>query len=123
MDQLVKLAGPVHASFIEGKTRRDRSYVAVTFDDGYQSVLENAIPILLEKQIPATIFVPTKYLGGRPTWITDEKHRNASETLLSINDLKSLRKNGVFIGSHSVTHRPLTELSQAEVFAELIESR
>ena len=123
MDQLLKLANPVHADFTAGKIGWSQSYVAVTFDDGYQSVLENAIPILLEKRIPATIFVPTKYLGGRPTWITDEKHRNAREKLLSINDLKSLRKNGVLIGSHSVTHRPLTQLSQAEAFAELIESR
>src|SRR5437879_3551809 len=90
MDRLAKLAKPVQADFTEGKTKWDRNYVAVTFDDGYQSVLENAVPILLEKRIPATIFVPTKYLGGRPAWITDEKHRNVREKLLSINELNCL---------------------------------
>src|SRR5262249_10846819 len=46
-----------------------------------------------------------------------------TEKLLSVHDLKYLRKHGVLIGSHSVTHRPLATLSQAEAFTELTESR
>ena len=30
----------------------------MTFDDGYHSVLENAFPILRERGIPSTVFVP-----------------------------------------------------------------
>jgi peptidoglycan/xylan/chitin deacetylase (PgdA/CDA1 family) len=123
MAQLVKLVSPVQADFMEEKMGQDRNYVAVTFDDGYQSILENAVPVLLEKCIPATVFVPTKFLGNGPDWITDEKCRDIRETLFSVHDLKYLRKNGVLIGSHSVTHRPLTALSQAEALTELTESR
>jgi peptidoglycan/xylan/chitin deacetylase (PgdA/CDA1 family) len=123
MEQLVQLANPVRADFVPEKTGQERTYVAVTFDDGYESILENAIPILLEKRIPATVFVPTKYLGFRPAWITQENSRDIGEKLLSVDDLPSLRKLGVLIGSHSMTHRPLTELSPAEAFTELSESR
>src|SRR5881394_108094 len=40
---------------------------AVTFDDGYQDVYENALPVLKRKGIPAAMFVVTD-LVGRPAW-------------------------------------------------------
>jgi peptidoglycan/xylan/chitin deacetylase (PgdA/CDA1 family) len=39
--------------------------IAVTFDDAYQRVLKNALPVL-RKNIPATIVGPTGSLGSRP---------------------------------------------------------
>lgn len=40
----------------------DPKAVAVTFDDGYQGVIANALPLLRELGIPATIFVVTDYV-------------------------------------------------------------
>ena len=37
---------------------------AVTFDDGYENNYLHALPILAELQIPATIFLATKYLDS-----------------------------------------------------------
>jgi len=123
MDLLVRLASPVAGDFNGRNDCRNRNFVAVTFDDAYQSILENALPILREKKIPVTVFVPTDSLGIRPGWITNQRHRDASERLLTSDELRFVQQTGGLIGSHSVTHRPLTELSRAEALAELTESR
>jgi len=123
MDLLVRLANPVAGDFTGRNDGGNRSFVAVTFDDGYHSILENALPILREKKIPVTLFVPTNSLGTRPGWITNERHRDAAERLLTSDELRFVQQTGGLIGSHSVSHRPLTELSRTEALAELTESR
>lgn len=45
----------------------ERPVAAVTFDDGYRDVYEQAYPVLKRKGIPAAVFVVTD-LVGRPFW-------------------------------------------------------
>lgn len=122
IDQLRRLAHPVYADFA-GAATDGRRYVAVTFDDAYHSVLENAFPILNERGVPSTYFVPTQHVGSKPGWITDARHRDAAERLLTDNELRQMRNAGALMGSHGVTHRPLTLLSPSDVTAELAQSR
>jgi peptidoglycan/xylan/chitin deacetylase (PgdA/CDA1 family) len=49
-----------------------RPVVAVTFDDGYEDVYENAIPIMKRKGIPGAAFVVTD-LVGRSAWQIHDK--------------------------------------------------
>ncbi len=61
MDRLVRHYRPVEIEELDrclrnGETPPDRS-VVVTFDDGYRSVLDHALPILSERSIPAVAFV------------------------------------------------------------------
>jgi peptidoglycan/xylan/chitin deacetylase (PgdA/CDA1 family) len=49
---------------IDGDLRLDRDACAVTFDDGYRDVYTRAAPILAELGIPATVFVPSGYVGS-----------------------------------------------------------
>ena len=41
---------------------------AVTFDDGYRSVVEQALPVLADLQIPATIYINSRTFDGKPGW-------------------------------------------------------
>lgn len=50
----------------------DRPVAAITFDDGYRDVCENAFPILQRKGIPAAVFVVTD-LVGKPFWQVHDK--------------------------------------------------
>jgi peptidoglycan/xylan/chitin deacetylase (PgdA/CDA1 family) len=42
--------------------------VCVTFDDGYRSTHDLALPVLKEFGLPATVFVSTGYLGSGTMW-------------------------------------------------------
>lgn len=41
---------------------------AVTFDDGYRSVIDHGVPVLEALEVPATLFVTTAVLRGRVMW-------------------------------------------------------
>jgi peptidoglycan/xylan/chitin deacetylase (PgdA/CDA1 family) len=68
MDELLSIGSPIRADRRE-PLQPGRRYVAVTFDDGFVSVVENALPELRDRRIPCTIFVPTGSLGTRPSWL------------------------------------------------------
>jgi peptidoglycan/xylan/chitin deacetylase (PgdA/CDA1 family) len=122
MDLLKKHTHVVGADFSEADAIPARRYVALTFDDGFESFNRNIIPILKEKRIPATVFVATRYIGKRPAWITDERQQGAKERLMGEEELRALLKEGIAnVGSHSVSHTPLrcSVLSADEIRFEL----
>jgi peptidoglycan/xylan/chitin deacetylase (PgdA/CDA1 family) len=99
--------------------------VAITFDDGFASVVQ-AKPMLEELGWPATVFVVTDAVGsGLPMpWLGGPVGANEAARLpLSWEALAGLAAGGWEIGSHGRTHRLLSDLSDAEVAAELAESR
>lgn len=42
--------------------------VCISFDDGYRSIHDFALPILKEFNLPATVFVTAGYVGGNNMW-------------------------------------------------------
>ena len=50
----------------------DRPLAAVTFDDGYRDVYENAVPLLVRKGIPAAMFVVSDLVGTRQLLVHDQ---------------------------------------------------
>jgi peptidoglycan/xylan/chitin deacetylase (PgdA/CDA1 family) len=63
-----------------------RPVAAITFDDGYQDVYENAFPVLARKGIPAAMFVVTD-LVGQPFWqIHDKLYHLIAKAFATWND-------------------------------------
>jgi len=96
----------------------------LTFDDGFASVYEHALPVLREERLPATVFIVAATLTaqGQPVdWVDDPP----SHTLrtLTLEQLLEMREAGVGIGSHSWAHRNLVDLGDGECIAELRDSR
>jgi peptidoglycan/xylan/chitin deacetylase (PgdA/CDA1 family) len=103
--------------------------LAVTFDDGYRSVLEHGFPVLSELGVPASIFVPTNYVG-RPepmSWpgIDQWSPGPHQDELLPLDwdQLRQLRDAGWEVGSHTRSHPRLPEFDDASLAAELVGSR
>ena len=93
--------------------------VMITFDDGYRSNLEIAVPILRRHGFTATFFVVAGLLGGTNVWDADE----IQEPLLTADDVRELDDGGFEIGSHTLTHPHLSSLSDRELAFELTESK
>jgi peptidoglycan/xylan/chitin deacetylase (PgdA/CDA1 family) len=68
----------------------------ITIDDGYASAYDIARPILKKHGYPWTYFVYTKFVGTGGKSITWEQ-------------LAELRKEGVEIGSHTISHQDLRD--------------
>jgi peptidoglycan/xylan/chitin deacetylase (PgdA/CDA1 family) len=65
--RVVPLAEAVEAT--RGPRRPGRPPVAITFDDGYRSVLDVALPLLVRRKMPATVFLATDFIGtGKRLW-------------------------------------------------------
>ncbi len=87
--------------------------VALTFDDNHQGFYDYIYPILKRERIPAAMFVHTHFVG-----------RGGARARMSWDTLRKLDREGlVTIGSHTASHRDLTQLSQAEQRRELLESK
>ena len=106
-----------------------RRTVAVTFDDGYRSVLELAKPIMDRLGIPGSIYVPTDFVGkqgpmaweGIDQWLGGP--HEAEMSCLGWPELRALADAGWEVGSHTCSHPHLTRLDDAALAQELEASR
>lgn len=99
-------------------------HFAVTFDDGYISVLENAVPELRARGVPYTLFVPTGSWGGRPSWVKDSGHPFWHERVVTPVELGKAAQDALStVGSHTVSHPRLSRLNDQSLDSELRNSK
>jgi len=100
----------------EGKRSIDTDVAIITFDDGDLSMYAIAFPLLAEFNIKATFFLVSDYIGqvGYMSW----------EQAKEIADYRNYLDEKLFtLGSHTVTHRALADLSDFDIILELMESK
>lgn len=95
--------------------------VALTFDDGYRSVWEEAGPVLRDAGATATLFVTTGYLGRDSRWPTLPADAPVFP-LMDWEQVRDLHRRGWAIEAHTVTHPDLRALPDAEIEREFRES-
>ncbi len=97
------------AGMIAAREKPGRT-VAVTFDDGYENNYTYAFPILSKYRIPATVFLIYSKVG--------------TPGYLSWDEIMEMQASGlVTFGSHTLSHRPLTEMDDAGRVREIVESK
>jgi peptidoglycan/xylan/chitin deacetylase (PgdA/CDA1 family) len=110
--RVVSLDEVIDLSESGGNNGRRRA-VAITFDDGYESVYRHALPILQKYGFTASVFIPTKYVDKASEWI------EPSVPLLTWNEIISMQEMGFLFGSHGHSHRDLTDLTEEQAKEEL----
>ena len=95
-----------------------RKKVVITFDDGYRDFVTNALPILLDHGAPATVFLVTDMLGGTSSWNESGTHVR----LLSEDEVRYIKAQGISLGSHTATHAKLTLLDHEDLQRQLRDS-
>ena len=94
--------------------------VGLTFDDGYQNNLLNAMPILQRHGFTATCYGVSSMIGGSNSW---DEGKVASKPLMTLSEWMRWRDGGMDIGSHTCTHAKLTEISSEQSRQEITASK
>jgi peptidoglycan/xylan/chitin deacetylase (PgdA/CDA1 family) len=92
-----------------------RGYVCITFDDGYMDMYQHGFPIMAAAGIPGTAFIVTDWIGG--------VSGTTGLPCMGVEELLDLQANGWTIGSHTLSHARLTEISLEEAKREMRESK
>jgi len=83
--------------------------MAITFDDGYYGHYQWAYPLLKKYGLTATFFIITDSVG-KPDMLTWEQ-------------IKEMSDNGMFVGSHSLSHANLAAIGDEQLRRELADSK
>jgi peptidoglycan/xylan/chitin deacetylase (PgdA/CDA1 family) len=109
------------ADWLDGKRAIPARAVAVTFDDGYQSVVRVALPLLLELGVPATVFVIAGRLGDDNRW-PGQWSSVPPMPLMSAADVREAASAGMCVGAHAWSHLALPELEERLLAREVQEA-
>lgn len=109
------------AELLQSRDPAANKLVGLTFDDGYEDFLGNALPVLEKHRFTATAFVIVERLGGYNDW--DFSSGADKRKIMSVEQVRELASTDIEVGSHSLTHRHLPEISDSEAEAEITGSR
>ena len=108
----------VHAC-LRGGAAAGRGAVALTFDDGYRDLCEHALPELVERAIPALVFLVAR--RDHDSWTSWGSRTNLP--LMDWSQVREFAEAGISFGSHTLTHPDLTRLDDVELRTELADSK
>jgi len=109
---------------LDRKGRPPRGVSVLTFDDGFVSLYDHALPLLRRHQLPATVFLvaQTLSLAGHPVDWVDTPPEHPLVTL-TLDQVLEMQEAGIDFQSHSWAHKDLTTMDAAAVLRDLTDSR
>ena len=107
--QWLQSSGIRGVSVTEALNKASTASIAITFDDGCETDLTVAAPILRDAKFGATFYITLGFLG-RPGYMVERQVRELSDA-------------GFEIGCHSITHPYLPELAEPELHREIVEAK
>ena len=96
-----------------------RKSFLITIDDGHESVLRDAAPILAEAGLPSVLFVPPAVLGGTITW----NPAYADERLSDKAEIATLADSPMEVGVHSWDHSRMYGMDSQQLDLQVVRAR
>ncbi|MBN9044531.1 MAG: polysaccharide deacetylase family protein [Rhizobiales bacterium] len=94
---------------------------AITFDDGFLNVLENAAPVLAEYGFTATNYFVANQVGGSNVW--DQPLSVPPTPCMSAAQLRQWAALGHEVGAHTLDHVHLTQVPDDEARRQIAQSK
>lgn len=92
--------------------------IILTFDDGYEDNLLNALPLLKKYKMTATVCIISNWIGQKNDW---EHYKNKPTCrTMDLEQLKEWLQQGMSICAHTVNHPFLSHLNNEEILHELV---
>lgn len=91
--------------------------IALTFDDAYEDFYTDALPTLARHHFPATLYVPTAFVGGACGWLREDGE--GSRRMASWAQLAEIAAAGIECGGHSHNHLQMDTLPAVTVNQEV----
>ena len=91
--------------------RLPQGMVSITFDDGWQSVYDQALPLLQKYNMHSTQF------------IISEVSQKKTPEYMDLDTVRKLQEAGMEVGSHSLRHCNQTTLNQADIYKDAKDSK
>jgi peptidoglycan/xylan/chitin deacetylase (PgdA/CDA1 family) len=120
------IAHPQTLGIMDGKENSDKKIVILNFDDGYKSHFLNAKPILDKYEFKASFYVVCNFIGKNAEEMNSEDildFEGKGKEQMSWQDIIELQKQGHDIGSHSMNHYRLNEISENQMQLEIGRSK
>lgn len=103
------------------KGEQQGKVVGITFDDGYQNNVINALPVLRKNGFTATCYAVSDMIGGTNSW--DRGIGVAEKRLMTSANWRTWLASGMDVGSHTRTHADLTKLTTDEAIDQIANSK
>jgi peptidoglycan/xylan/chitin deacetylase (PgdA/CDA1 family)/glycosyltransferase involved in cell wall biosynthesis len=95
--------------------------IILTFDDGYTDNYTNLLPLMQKYSYRGVIYLLGDFAVNHNFWdVANGDHR---DEIMSKAQKKVFVEKGWEIGSHTLTHRHLTQLSENEIFEEVLQAK
>lgn len=105
-------------SMISGRRKIDGPFFNLSFDDGFQNIVENALPVLIKHEVPATLFVPTQFISCsyefEQHYCLNIARYSGVIKMASWSELREAASAGFEIASHTRTHARFSDISLSE---------
>ncbi len=103
------------------KGRYEKKRILLTFDDGYDDLYTELLPLAIEYHLKPLVFLVANPSYATNVW--DHTRGLRQRNLLTVEQIREMQRYGVVFGSHTVTHPWLPDTSDDDLRREVRDSK